>query len=86
MTDEDQLKDFSQQFQIYGQFLRAEWLNIGHINETCIATYDQGGTRVRYIHQKLNRRVFKDPAGLMNNLVRVTAHIRENWRRATFAI
>src|SRR5438876_9800568 len=73
---EKQLQEISKKFQIYGEILHAETFKIGHINETYSATYDQGGTRVRYIHQKINRQVFKDPAALMQNLVRVTSHIR----------
>ncbi len=74
---EQQLKSISRHFQIYGEILHAEPLKIGHINETYTATYDQGGTRVRYIHQKLNRTVFKNPAGVMKNLMRVTGHLRK---------
>jgi Phosphotransferase enzyme family len=74
---EKQLQDISRKFQIYGEILHAETLKIGHINETYTATYDQGGTRVRYIHQKLNRNVFKNPVGVMKNVMRVTTHIRK---------
>ena len=74
---ETELKTISRHFQIYGEMLRVEPLNIGHINETCTATYNQGGTKVRYIHQKLNRNVFKNPAAVMKNLTRATSHIRQ---------
>jgi hypothetical protein len=74
---EQELKGVSRHFQIYGEILHAEPLKIGHINETYTATYDQGGTRVRYIHQKLNRTVFKNPAGVMKNIMRVTGHLRK---------
>lgn len=74
---EKQLQEISRKFQIYGQILHAETLKIGHINETYTATYDQGGTRVRYIHQKINRNVFKNPIGVMKNVMRVTTHIRK---------
>ncbi len=74
---ERQLQEVSRQFQIYGQILHAETCKIGHINETYSATYNQGGTRVRYIHQKLNTGVFKDPASVMDNVMRVTTHVRE---------
>ena len=74
---EKQLQDISKQFQIYGEILHAETLKIGHINETYSATYSQGGTRVRYIHQKINRNVFKNPAAVMDNVMRVTTHIRK---------
>jgi len=76
-SQEPQLGDISKEFQIYGELLHAETLKIGHINETYTATYDQGGTRVRYIHQKLNRNVFRNPAAVMKNVLRVTAHIRK---------
>ena len=74
---EKQLQDISKKFQIYGEILHAETLKIGHINETYTATYDQGGTRVRYIHQKINQNVFKTPAAVMKNVMRVTTHIRK---------
>lgn len=70
------IEDISRQFQIYGEILHAEPCKIGHINETFAATYAQGGTRVRYIHQKINQSVFKDPESLMDNVTRVTGHIR----------
>ena len=73
---EKKLREISQQFQIYGECLYAEACKIGHINETYSATYDQGGMRVRYIHQKINQSVFKDPASLMRNVMRVTTHVR----------
>src|SRR5437016_2980177 len=74
---EKQLQEVSKKFQIYGEILHAETMKIGHINETYTATYDQGGTRVRYIHQKINQNVFKAPAAVMKNVMRVTTHIRK---------
>lgn len=74
---EKQLTEISKQFQIYGEILHAETCKIGHINETYSATYDQGGTRVRYIHQKINQNVFKNPAAVMKNVMRVTTHLRK---------
>ena len=73
---EQQLQDISRQFQIYGEILHAETFKIGHINETYSATYDQGGTRVRYIHQTINKHVFKNPTAVMENVMRVTTHLR----------
>jgi len=72
---EQHLQEISRRFQIYGQILHAEACKIGHINETYTATYDQGGVLVRYIHQKINQTVFKDPAAVMDNIMRVTTHI-----------
>src|SRR5208337_70899 len=74
---ERQLQAISRQFQIYGEILHAEIFKIGHINETYSATYDQGGMRVRYIHQKINKSVFRRPETVMKNVMRVTTHIRK---------
>ncbi|MBM3821617.1 MAG: aminoglycoside phosphotransferase family protein [Verrucomicrobia bacterium] len=76
LYQEAQIQEISRQFQIYGEILHAEPCKIGHINETYTATYGQGGVQVRYIHQKINTTVFKDPDGLTDNLMRVTGHIR----------
>ncbi len=73
---EKQLLEISQQFQIYGDILHAEACKIGHINETYTASYNQGGKLIRYIHQKINQRVFKDPVAVMDNVLRVTSHLR----------
>jgi Ser/Thr protein kinase RdoA (MazF antagonist) len=73
---EQHLQEVSRQFQIYGDILYAEPCKIGHINETYMATYNQGGTLVRYIHQKINRSVFQEPLAVMDNVLRVTAHLR----------
>jgi hypothetical protein len=70
------LLDISREFQIHGEILHAEPCKVGHINETYTATYDQGGTQVRYIHQRINHEVFKKPAEVMENLMRVTTHLR----------
>jgi hypothetical protein len=79
---EKQLQEISRQFQIYGEILHAETLKIGHINETYSATYDQGGMRVRYIHQKINKGVFKNPVAVMKNVMRVTTHLRRKLETA----
>ncbi|MGY8673461.1 MAG: phosphotransferase enzyme family protein, partial [Verrucomicrobiia bacterium] len=76
MYNEEQLRHISKQFQIHGEIRHAELCKIGHINETYTATYDQGGVPVRYVHQKINQGVFRKPAQVMRNFVRVTGHIR----------
>src|SRR5213592_4715285 len=74
--DPSRLLNVSRQFQIHGELLHAEPCKVGHINETYTATYIQGGVTVRYIHQRINHDVFKDPVGLMDNLERVTTHLQ----------
>src|SRR5438309_10832750 len=79
-TPEITLQEVSRQFHIYGEILHAETCKIGHINETYSATYSQGGATVRYIHQKINQSVFKDPLAVMENVMRVTGHLRPRRR------
>ena len=45
----------------------------GHINETYLMTCPEGP---RYVFQKINTSIFPDPDALMENIRRVTAHIR----------
>ncbi len=73
---EERLLDVSKQFQIYGEIQHAEPCKIGHINETYTATYNQGGVAVRYIHQRINTSVFRKPMEVMDNVTRVTQHLR----------
>jgi len=62
----------TQGFSIYGSYLESRPYGSGHINDTFVAAFSQAGTRVRYIFQRINQRVFKDPAALMENIQRVT--------------
>ena len=51
----------------------------GHINSTYIVTAESGK---RYVLQILNTAIFKDPVGVMNNIVAVTDHIRKGLAEA----
>ncbi|MCP4688533.1 MAG: aminoglycoside phosphotransferase family protein [Desulfobacterales bacterium] len=61
-------------FQIPGDFAGGEPYGSGHINDTYLANYIQGEKTVRYIHQRINDNVFKEPLKLMENVARVTRH------------
>jgi len=65
----------SKQFDIPGDFMHAEPYGSGHINDTFVAAYEQRGTGRRYIIQRINHNIFKDPEALMANFVLVTQHI-----------
>ena len=71
LNQKEQILDISSEFQIYGELLHAETLKIGHINETYTGTHDQGGTCVRYLHQKLNHNFFRNPVVVIKNVMRV---------------
>ena len=69
------MRSVARQFQIYGEFRSAESYGSGHINDTYCAVFDQAGTGTRYILQRINHDIFKQPVALMENLQRVTAHL-----------
>jgi aminoglycoside phosphotransferase (APT) family kinase protein len=62
-------------FRIHGELLRAEPYGSGHINDTYCAVFNQAGTQVRYIFQRINQAVFQNPVALMENVSRVTTHL-----------
>lgn len=65
------------QFQIYGDFLEARPFGTGHINDTYRISINHGGHVICYIVQRINHNIFKNPAGVMSNIFRVTGHIRK---------
>jgi len=73
------------QFQLAGDFLHAEPFGSGHINDTYRFTLAAGGARRRFVLQRLNTAVFQNPAAVMENIRRVTAHLDEKMSGATDA-
>jgi hypothetical protein len=65
----------ARQFQICGEFCSAEPYGSGHINDTYCLVFNQAGTTTRYILQRINHNIFKQPLLLMENIQRVTAHV-----------
>ena len=76
MSAQYDIRSIAEHFQIQGEFLSAEPYGSGHINDTYCGIYNQGGARVRFIHQRINHNVFKNPVALMDNVQRVTTHLR----------
>jgi hypothetical protein len=62
-------------FAAGGDFLSAEPYGTGHINDTFRAVFDHSGAQQPMILQRINHRIFKDPAALMSNIERVTTHV-----------
>ncbi|MFA6568646.1 MAG: aminoglycoside phosphotransferase family protein [Victivallales bacterium] len=69
------LKEVSGNFNIAGDLVGASPYGSGHINDTFAAIFSQGGANVRYIIQRINHNIFKNPVALMDNIDRVTSHI-----------
>jgi Ser/Thr protein kinase RdoA (MazF antagonist) len=68
------LRAISALFDMRADFVDARPFGSGHINDTYCVTYDQAGSRIRYIHQRINHHVFKNPVAVMENVARVTQH------------
>jgi len=72
----DNIEPIARHFQIDGKFLSAKPYGSGHLNDTYLVTFDRNGTVSHYIFQKINKNAFKNIPALMENIVRVTKHIR----------
>jgi hypothetical protein len=62
-------------FQFNGEISAIVPHGNGHINDTWCVTCHAAGTPSRYILQRINRNVFLNPAKVMQNIERVTAHL-----------
>ena len=61
-------------FRIQGEITSARPFGSGNINDTYRVNTNTGNN---YLLQKINHYVFKDVPGLMNNLVKVTHHLKQ---------
>lgn len=69
-------KDIIQYFRISGEITNVEPMVSGHINTTSkVSVVDNGITNL-YTVQAINTNVFKNPEGVMSNIVKVTSHIK----------
>jgi Ser/Thr protein kinase RdoA (MazF antagonist) len=65
------------QFAFDGDFIEAVPYGSGHINDTYAASFRlRNGRTHRYILQRINHRVFREPEKLMENIEGVTKHLR----------
>ena len=69
-------KVFAKQFGIKGIITSNEPFGGGIINNTYLMTTKHFGKTRKYVCQMINTNVFKDVDGMMNNIVRVTKHIK----------
>ena len=72
---QDDFRRICSKFALYGDFLVAVPFGGGHVNDTFQLTFDQGGVRLHYVLQRINRNVFRKPEQVMENMDRVTRHL-----------
>lgn len=73
--EEKKVRHILNQFALYGSLESFKGFGNGHINNTYISVRNQGGTLVRYTHQRINKNVFKNPEQVVQNIHNVTGHI-----------
>ncbi|MBL4937143.1 aminoglycoside phosphotransferase family protein [Clostridium sp. YIM B02515] len=77
MESKVDFKNIIQKFNFEGKFIKAEPYGFGHINATFVVYFEkENGSTHRYILQKINTNIFKSPEKLMENIEKVTAHIK----------
>ena len=64
MSKDQDIAAVARQFQIGGQFVGAIPYGSGHINDSYRVTFYQADMPVRYILQRINQTIFKDPSPL----------------------
>jgi len=68
--------DVVKRFRAWGDFVAAIPYGSGHINDTFKVTFNMAGAPVHYLLQRINHHIFKEPRLVMENIVRVTNHVR----------
>ena len=74
MNDSFDVRDVAHHFQFHGEVSSFAPHGNGHINDTFLVTCTNAAS-ARYILQHINRNVFRNPAAVMENIERVTAHL-----------
>lgn len=72
------ISEIIEAFPKYGEVIGYKPITDGHINDTYIVEYlkDDGG-KIRFLLQRINTNVFKNPDELMSNIMGVTAFLRK---------
>jgi aminoglycoside phosphotransferase (APT) family kinase protein len=76
------LDHIARQFRLVGEPVQITPLTTGHINDTFILVTQGDSRTTRYILQRINHAVFKEPVPTMENTLRVTEHIRKKTTQA----
>lgn len=66
-----------EQFDFQGEHVSHERYGSGHINDTFLIVNQDAGVEKRYILQRMNHEIFKDPVSLMKNVEGVTSFLKE---------
>lgn len=68
-----------QNFQFRGELVSQSTYGSGHINDTFLLIFkDNTNIETKYILQRMNQSIFKNPDELMENIVNVTTYLRKS--------
>ncbi len=70
------IREIATQFELGGTFISADRYGRGHINDTYLVVVGSGGTNARFILQRINEHVFREPALVMDNIQRILKHLQ----------
>ena len=65
----------AQQFDVKGRLVTVESTGSGNVNDTYLVIFRTTFSEERFILQKINTKVFPNPAFIMENMKRVTEHV-----------
>lgn len=71
------IEEAIQAFDFQGSNKSYERYGSGHINDTFLVINEEGESSCRYILQRMNHEIFKDPVSLMKNVEGVTGFLRK---------
>ena len=80
-SDEALLREVAEAFALPGRWLRSTPFGSGHINTTVLAELATPDGVARFVQQRINRAVFREPERVMENFARVVAHQRRALER-----
>ena len=82
----DEIRSIASHFRVCGEPINVTPVTRGHINDTYIVTVEKNGQAAKYVLQRINHAVFKDPPAMMANILRVTEHIHDKVQQADPAL
>ena len=71
------IQDICASFDVGGKYISCTELTSGNINNTYKVTFLRDGKEKKYIVQRINKHVFKQPEKVMDNIVRITDYVRD---------
>lgn len=72
------IREICASFCIGGTYVGCKELSTGNINNTFLVDYVRDGEEKKYIVQRINKTVFKNPELVMSNIINVTHYVRKN--------